>query len=360
MASNQEERKKFITALQEMHKACEAVNNEIRKSNPENEVIYEVMQLSELMKKASEQPEEGEVKQTPDNYLSQIADFYNNNWLGNKDFMHIPNFSQVMANYMKHPIIIAREQGQDEILAISTIKYDENNPEEIDPYFPDPEAKYFSITGILAKRGTTHKGMGKKIYEIALRGAHGYSKTYPGTRIMCVIDCRNAQSLRALSTAVETINSKGLVGENQELPANIVGYYELLNTETGKLEEAPTLVLEVGLEPQAKGTARIEAKTLEYSKPESGSLFETLTKELKVKLKKYGIQEPIKHEDIGTGMVHYYTFGKDCSLEQTKIISNGTEKGNDRIAIDDETKKTQGPVIMYWGEGNLGDDTSER
>lgn len=360
MASNQEERKKFITALQEMDKVCKEVNAETQKRNEENPVIYEVMQLSELMKKASQLPGKSEVMQTPDNYLSQIADFYNNNWLGNKDFMHIPNFSQVMTNYMKYPIIIAREQGKDEMLAISTIKYDENNIEEIDPYFPDQEAKYFSITGILAKRGTIHKGMGKKIYEIALRGAHGYNKIYRGTRIMCVIDCRNSQSLRALSTAVETINANELVGENQELPANIVGYYELLNTETGELEEAPTLVLEVGLEPQSKGTATIEAKTLEYARPESGSLFEALTKELKAKLKKYGIQEPIKHEDVGTGMVHYYTFDNDCSLEQTKIISNGTEKGNDRKPVEDETKKTQGPVIMYWGDDNLGDDTSER
>lgn len=395
MAENQAERKKFYRALQEMQKVCKEVNADAKKSQPESKVIYEVMQLSEITKKASELPIEsaiasespsksavaseqlsentatsvqsGEnaVAPTADMYLEQIADFYNNNWLGNKDFMHIPNFSQVMSNYMKYPIIIAREEGKDEILAISTIKYDENNPDEIDPYFPDPEAKYFSITGILVKKGTPHKGMGKKIYEIALRGAHEYNKIYPGTRIMCVIDCRNSQSLRALSTAVETINENGLVGEGQELPANIVGYYELVDTETGALEEAPTLVLEVGLDSQNKGTATKQDKTLEYSKPESGSLFEALTEELKGKLKKYGIQPPIKHEDVGTGTVRYYSLADECSLEKTKIVSNGTEKGNDRTPIEDETKRTQGPVIMYFGGedfnlGDLGDDTSER
>ena len=405
MAENQAERKKFYRALQEMQKVCKEVNADAKKSQPENTVIYEVIQLSEITKKASEvltesaatskQPAEntctpespnksalaleqpskntatparsGEnaVAPTADIYLEQIADFYNNNWLGNKDFMHIPNFSQVMANYMKYPIIIAREEGKDEILAISTIKYDENNPDEIDPYFPDPEAKYFSITGILVKKGTPHKGMGKKIYEIALRGAYGYNKHYPGTRIMCVIDCRNSQSLRALSTAVETINENGLVGEGQELPANIVGYYELVDTETGALEEAPTLVLEVGLDSQDKGTASKQDKTLEYSKPESGSLFEALTEELKGKLKKYGVQAPIKHEDVGTGTVYYYSLADECSLGKTKIVSNGTEKGNDRTPIEDETKRTQGPVIMYFGDEDfnledLGDDTSER
>lgn len=349
--NNQIAREKFIRALTEMQKTCEEVK--------EKDIIYEVMQLSEITKTSSEMPTEGETKTTPDNYLNQIADFYNNNWLGNKDYMHIPNFSQVMDNYMKYPIIIAREKGKDEILAISTVKYDENNQEEIDPYFPDPEAKYFSITGILAKRGTTHKGLGKKIYEIALRGAYRYNKYYPGTRIMCVIDCRNWPSLRALSAAVESINGNELVGKGQELPANIDGFYTV-SDETGKLIEAPTLVLEVGLESQNKGIANLEDKTLEYSKPENGTMFERLLQELKEKLEKYKIQAPIKNEDIGTGTVCYYTFNEECSLERTKIISNGTEEGNDRCSIDDETKRIQGPVIMYWGNENVGDDDSER
>lgn len=359
MANNQAEREKFIRALTEMQKICKEVNDDARKCEPQNQIIYEVMQLSELTKMPSEMPAEKQTRPTSDNYLNQIADFYNNNWLGNQDFMHIPNFSQVMENYMKYPVIIAREKGKNEILAISTIKHDENNPEQIDPYFPEPEAKYFSVTGILVKRGTPHKGMGKKIYEIAIRGAHEYNKYYPGTRIMCVIDCRNWPSLRALSGAVETINENELVGEGQELPANIAGFYTL-SDEAGELIEAPTLVLEVGLESQNKGIANLEDKTLEYSKTETGTLFGTLLQELKDKLEKYKIQQPIKNEDVGTGTVHYYTFDADCSLEGTKIVSNGTEEGNDRCPIDDQTKRMQGPVIMHWGDENLGDDTSER
>lgn len=355
----QGQRKKFHTAIQAINQICQQVNTEEPKNQDGNRVIYEVMQLSELVRK-SEADGSSEIL-TTDHYLSQIADFYNENWLGNKDYMHIPNYSQVMSNYMRYPIIIAREEGKDEILAISTIKYDENNPDEIDPYFPDEEAKYFSITGILAKRETTHRGMGKKIYEIALRGAYEYNKHYPGTRIMCVIDCRNAQSLRALSTAVERINREELVGEGQELPANIVGYYELRNSQTGELEEAPTLVLEVGLNSQNKGTADIQDKTLIYSKSENKSLFDALNTELREQFAKYGMQQPIKNEDIGTGTVCYYSLAGECSIEKTTIISNGTEKGNDRSPVDDKTKRMQGPVIMYFGEENdVGDDTSER
>lgn len=154
--------------------------------------------------------------------MYKIADFYNSNWLGNKDFMHIPNCEQVLENCKRYPIIIAREEGKKEILGISAIKYDENDENTMDPYFPEEDAKYFSITGILVKKETSHRGMGKKIYEIALRGAHEYNKTYPGTRIMCVIDCRNNHSLRALATAVENINAGEKVGEGRMLPANIV------------------------------------------------------------------------------------------------------------------------------------------
>lgn len=355
----QEQRKKFHTALQAMNKICKQVNSEESQNQDGNRVIYEVMQMSELVRRSET---DGSCKRpTTDQYLSQIADFYNQNWLGNKDYMHIPDYSQVMSNYMRYPIIIAREDGEDEILAISTIKYDENNPNEIDPYFPDPEAKYFSITGILAKRETTHRGMGKKIYEIALRGAYEYNKQYPGTRIMCVIDCRNAQSLRALSTAVERINRDELVGEGQELPANIVGYYELRNSQTEELEEAPTLVLEVGLNSQKKGIADIQDKTLSYSKPEKTSLFDALNTELREQFAKYGMQKPIKNEDIGTGTVCYYSLSGECSVEKTSINSNGTEKGNDRSPVDDKTKRMQGPVIMYFGkEIDVGDDNSER
>lgn len=315
-------KERVLAILKEMHKICEDVNKKLKEDNPANILKYEVLQFSDLAKKW--------------NSVHKVADFYNNNWLGNKDFMHIPNFEQVLCNCMEYPIIIAREEGKEDILAISAIKYDENTKEKTDPYFPEKDAKYFSVTGILVKRDTTHRGMGKKIYEIAIRGAYEYNKQYPDTRIMCVIDCRNDHSLRALSTAVENINENELVGKGKQLPANIIGYYELRNSKTDNLEEAPTLVLEVGLEGQDKKPQIGAEKLLEYKQDETKSLFDTIRDELKEKLKEYGLNEPNVMKDSDCGIVYYYSLQNEFEIKGTRIVANGTEEGNDRKPVYDE------------------------
>lgn len=326
------EKEKFLSILREMRIVCNEVNEETKKLEPENKVRYEVLQFSDLARKWDS--------------VYNIADFYNHNWLGNVDFMHIPDFSQTLENCKNYPIIIAREEGKDEILGISTIKYDENNKSNIDPYFPEEDAKYFSVTGILTKRNNVHRGIGKKIYEIAIRGAHNYEKYYPGTRIMCVIDCRNRQSLRALSSAVENINSKGYVGEGKELPAHILGYYELRDKEKNKLLEAPTLVMEVGLDEQEKEENQ-NNETIDYVHREGEELFDSLLSTLKTKFGKYGINSPIIQEDTECGMVYFYSLEdrENCRLQGIKINSNGTEKGNDRVPRDDNDVRTFiGPI----------------
>lgn len=336
------EKTKLMKILTKMHKICEGVNNEIKQNEPENKLRYEVLQFSDIAKKGFS--------------VHQIADFYNNNWLGNKDFMHIPDFEQVFNNCRQYPIIIAREEGNDDILAISTIKYDENTEEVIDPYFPEEDAKYFSVTGILVKRDTTHKGMGKKIYEIAVRGAYEYSKEYSGIRIMCVIDCRNSQSLRALAAAVDNINEKEIVGEGKKLPANVVGYYELKNMETGNLEEAPTLVLEVDLESQDKSLQVKPEELFEYEKNESEPLFDTIKSELERKFKKYGVSEPKIMEDPGCGMVYYYSLQGELEIGKTKIVPNGTAEGNDRKKVYDEKMHNFiGPIMSIAIEPGEGE-----
>lgn len=326
------EKEKFLSILREMRLVCNEVNEESKRLNPENKVKYEVLQFSDLAKKWDS--------------VYNIADFYNHNWLGNVDFMHIPDFSQTLENCKNYPIIIAREEGKDEILGISTIKYDENKEGNIDPYFPEEDAKYFSVTGILTKRNNVHRGIGKKIYEIAIRGAHNYEKYYPGTRIMCVIDCRNRQSLRALASAVENINSNGYVGEGKELPAHILGYYELRDKKENKLLEAPTLVMEVGLD-EKENEGKINNETIDYVHKEGEELFDNLLSTLKGKLGKYGINSPVIQEDTDCGMVYFYSLEdrENCRLQGIKINSNGTEKGNDRIPRDDNAVRTfVGPI----------------
>jgi len=255
------EREKFLIILRELRKVCEEVNQGLIEENPDNKVIYEVLQFSDLAKKW--------------NSVFNIADFYNHNWLGNVDFMHIPDFMQTFQNCRNYPIIIAREKDTDNLLGISTIKYDENTGENIDPYFPEKDAKYFSITGILSKKDNPYRGIGKKIYEIALKGAYNYEKYYPGTMMMCVIDCRNKQSLRALTSAAEKINQSDYVGINKELPVHILGYYELRDKESQKILEAPTLVIEIGLE-EKEAEQIVDDNNLEYEKSNKENLFDSL------------------------------------------------------------------------------------
>ena len=199
--------------------------------------------------------------------MYKIADFYNYNWLGNVDFMHIPNFSQVEYNCKCYPMIIAREKDSKEIIGISTLKYDENNDDVIDPYYPISYEKYFSITGILTKKNNPYRGIGKKIYEIALKSHYYFNKIYNDTSIMCVIDCRNNNSLNALDSAARSLNDD--VDEN--IVAKISGYYILTNHEREMLE-APTMVLKVCEEDNNDTNRNI----IEFRKDNNVGLFKSL------------------------------------------------------------------------------------
>lgn len=85
------ERERFLTILRELQDVCMEVNSEL--AGTENgKVIYEVLQFSDLARNWDS--------------VYNIADFYNHNWLGNVDFMHIPNFMQVIQNCKSYPIII--------------------------------------------------------------------------------------------------------------------------------------------------------------------------------------------------------------------------------------------------------------
>lgn len=325
------ERERFLTILRELRSVCEEVNEEL--AGTENgKVVYEVLQFSDLARNWDS--------------VYNIADFYNHNWLGNVDFMHIPNFMQVIQNCQSYPIIIAKERDTNQLLGISTIKYDENTDENCDPYFPERDAKYFSITGILVKKDNPHRGMGKKIYEIALRGAHNYEKIYPGTSMMCVIDCRNRQSLRALTSAVESVRDNNCVGEGKELPVSICGYYELRDKESDELIEAPTLVIDIDL--NARDVVKSNGNdVLDYQEHDGEDFFNSLLGTLRSQFNKYGISEPIIAEDIDCGMVYYYSLQdkERCQISGVEIRPNGTENGNDRVPVkDEEMHKFVGPM----------------
>lgn len=258
--------------------------------------------------------------------VHRITHFYNHNWTGNIDFMHIPDFKQVLYNCRKYPIIIAREKESKEIMGISTIKYDENSKDNIDPYFPIDNQKYFSITGILTKKNNPHKGIGKRIYEIAMRGYHDFNEIYQDTKLICVIDCRNKNSVNALYSATDRINRTRCL--NHPMQSNIISYY-LVTDEDNNMLEAPTIVVE---SKSIKEINKEDRPTIEYIKEEKEQ-FISLLKSLKEVLVKSKEKKPIINDDEA-GLVSYYEIEESTTLP--KIISNGTEEGNDRIPRKDD------------------------
>lgn len=314
----------LLCILKQMQDVCKSINKKTKKDNPSSKLVYEVLQFSDLAKSAQKDPRK---------LIKTIADFYNLNWKGNADFMHIPNYEQVMDNISKYPIIIARERDSEDLLAISTIKYDENSPEHFDPYFPFPDAKYFSVTGILTRPHTPYSGMGKKIYEIALKSAFQYNKQYPGTRLMFVVDARNHPSLNACSSAVKNINAEEYVGKGQGLPANIIGFYELYSkkyNEKNHLAEAPTVVCEVGLTPTDKSLLPEKGVALRFYTESNLPLLRSIQHKATTKFRNFGIEDPIVNTDSDTGTVYFYKLGKPCGIVHSRIVAGKTTKGNDR------------------------------
>lgn len=259
--------------------------------------------------------------------VQKITNFYNYNWTGNIDFMHIPDFNQTLYNCRKYPIIIAREKETKEMLGISTIKYDENSTDNIDPYFPIDNQKYFSITGILTKKNNPHKGIGKRIYEIAMRGYHDYNEVYQDTKLICVIDCRNKNSVNALYSATERINRTRCL--DNPMQSNIISYY-LVTDEENNMLEAPTIVVE---SKSIKQLDKENRPTIEYIKEEKEQ-FISLLKSLKEVIVKNNEKKPIINND-DAGIVSYFEIENSTTLPN--IISNGTEEGNDRKPRKDKT-----------------------
>lgn len=293
---------------------CKRETAKERDENPNSSIVYEVLTKSSLSK-------------DPEIY-NKIYEFYNHNWLGNVEFMHIPDIELIMKNSLMYPIVIAKDANNDEIIGIATIKYDENNNGTKDPYYPVDDAKYLSITGILVRMNSPHRGIGKKIYEIAIKGAYQYNKIYPNTKITCIIDCRNRHSYYAISKALRNIDRENYLGEGYTLPANLEGFYELRD-ENGELEEAPTFILAVDLAKEKRENVSITEKMFDFHGREDEALYDSLKDEIRRVLSDYQISSVQRGCD-GTSMVHTYLLERPCSIDGTIINSNKTEIGNDR------------------------------
>ena len=307
-----------------INQTCEDLNKEIIAQNPNSKLRFEVLQFSDIAKNKD--------------IVYKITEFYNQNWTGNKDFMHIPNFNQVLDNCLKCPVIIAREEGKDDILAMSTIKYDENTADNTNPYFPEANSKYFSMTGVLVKHNSPYRGLGKRIYEIGIRSLYEYNRRHQNSKIMWEIDCRNIHSMSALAAAARNISDKELYGEGKELPLNMAGYY-LLKDEHGNIIEAPTFIFVADLDEQEK--TKHNSANFEYQngRISQSDLFCSLVNEIETKCSSFGLNKSQNGMD-GNSIVQYYPLQERINISALSVEPNNTADNNDRKPQDSQERKS--------------------
>lgn len=210
--------------------------------------------------------------------IFNLTYFYDNNFIGNKDFMHIPNISNVLDNVQHYPIMLVSkkdEYGKDEILGTTTVKFENNKYFTDNPYFPTKGEDVLSITGVLTKmnaldkNGNKIKGLGRELFKSAIKGAYNANKD-KALRLICEVDCRNTNSLYSVCKAVKELQDEG---DNIQIFLN--GYYEIKNKERN-LVEAPTFILEIDLNGNKE--VNNDSLNLDYQNIDSTNLFTNLSK----------------------------------------------------------------------------------
>lgn len=261
------------------------------------------------------------------NQIFNIADFYNKNYTGNRDFIHIPNLNDILKNAMKYPIIFASKDNytySDSILGVTTIKHENNKELTDNPYFPTVGEDILFITGILTKLDigdeTRIRGIGKSLFKSAIRGAYYINKKQK-VRLICEADCRNKNSVKAISKAVEELQL-----ENVPVELMLNGYYEIINKQN-KLKEAPTFLLEINLE-EDKIIEDNSTTTFSYSNCEGPNLLENLSKVIKSNTKQIN-KMVTKKENI----IVYHQI-KPINALNIKMEVENSAKGNERIPSD--------------------------
>lgn len=255
------------------------------------------------------------------NLVKDISDFYNENWLGNSDYIHIPDARKVLDNYLKYPIIMAYKtnaDGEIEILGISTLKYYQNTDTCINPYYPIPNARFFEVTGILTKQNSEEKNIGKKIYEIIIEALEKYQSVMPDFDVIFVADCRNYMSINGARGGAHYIRNLG-----KNAYAKIIGFYTV--RENGTLVEAPTFIAKFSFDDYYSGSK------IEFAYEDTDDLFESMLEKIRCNLDKFHINEAIYNNDETSEVAFYKLDDDSINLDDITILPNGTEKGNDRI-----------------------------
>ncbi len=278
------------------------------------------------------------------NKVLDLSYFYDKNFVGNKDFMHIPNFSQVAANLIHYPILIASKKeydGSDDILGVTTVKFEKNSSYSDNPYFPTRDENVLSITGVLTRNNEDTnlpriRGIGKELYKSAIRAAYRLNKE-KRIRLRCEIDCRNERSLSAINKAVQDLQSEGL-----DICSFITGYYEIYNKQK-QLIEAPTFILEVNLNCNKYENTYAEFSYINCKKQR---LNYDLLKEVKEQVK-------ITRRYLNTaGQNHVlYNMIKPINIQNVTIEAGTSSEGNERTP-------RLNPVLEYVMSKKSKDPTS--
>lgn len=314
----------FKTYIKEMEEKTE----EFIKKNPElldtKFYLFQTIQNKDLVR----------------DMIFNLAYFYDVNYTGNKDFIHIPNIRNILDNVSKYPIMLATqkdEYGAEEILGVTTVKIENNESISSNPYFPTCGETVLTITGVLTKMNAVNKnnnrirGIGKELVKSSIRAAYNVNKESK-VRLICEVDCRNLHSFNAVVNAI-----KELQAENINVNVAISGYYEILNS-YGDLQEAPTFVLEMYFDENKA----IENKNIEfnYLNCKSTELFSELNNVIEENTKE--LKEFVNKKDDKTVIYHSL---EPINALNVSINAGNTANGNERVPSIKELEYVQNDSI---------------
>lgn len=320
--------------LENLQQACEQMTKDYHIQTGNRNIQFNVLQLWK------EKHSKVTLKTDMVRQATQLYDEYQ----GNEEYIHIPDVHQMLYNLRFYPVLGAFDIQSGELEGVVTIKYHKNtSTEEMDPYYPKPDAKFFSITGVIVKQreNMLNKGIGSNLYAASILGLQKYASKYPEENIELniVIDCTNLPSLYALTNGNEKIAACGYLGRNQKLPAVLDGIYTVRD-EKHHLVEAPTYVIRIPLMPQAVEEGKRENQVFSYT-TKSGTpnyqQYEELLDTILEKIKQDEMCMMTQMEDEGTGTVSYiHIENLEIRLEDMKIERNGTQNiGKKRIPRGD-------------------------
>ena len=279
------------------------------------------------------------------NKVLDLSYFYDKNFTGNKDFMHIPSFGQVANNLLHYPVMLATQKlpdGSDDIIGVTTVKFEKHKDLKENPYFPTRDENVLSITGVLTKAAQNCDinnrvyGIGKELYKSAIKAAVKLNQE-KRIRLICEIDCRNDKSLNAITKAVMDLQEEGY-----SISSYITGYYEIYNKQK-QLVEAPTFLLEVNLNSNKYENTYAE---FSYAHCKSQRLYSDLVKEIKEEVKEQRRYLNI----VGSNQVIYHSI-KPINTKNIKLDVAGTSDGNERTP-------RLNPVLEFVMSRKTKDDTA--